>query len=57
MQPAKKAKPEIKVMTAFRLRPSLKDALKKAAAADDRTVNGLIERVLADYCRQQGFLK
>jgi hypothetical protein len=49
--------PETKVMTGLRFKPSLKAALVKAAAADDRTVNGLVERVLSDYCREHGFLK
>ncbi len=39
------------------VRPHPIRALVKAAADDDRTVNGLVERVLADYCRAKGFLK
>jgi hypothetical protein len=41
----------------LRLRPSLKAAAEKAAAEDQRSLTGLIEKLLADYCRKRGFLK
>jgi hypothetical protein len=30
---------------------------EKAAAADHRSLTSLIEKLLADYCRKEGFLK
>jgi hypothetical protein len=41
----------------LRLAPSLKKAAEKAAAADHRSLTSLIEKLLADYCRKEGFLK
>ena len=41
----------------LRLQPSLKAAAEKAAAADHRSLTGLIEKLLADYCRKRGLLK
>jgi hypothetical protein len=41
----------------LRLQPSLKDAAEKAAKADHRSLTGLIEKLLADYCQKRGFLK
>jgi hypothetical protein len=40
-----------------RLTPTLKSAAEKAAAAEHRTLTNLIEKVLTDYLRKQGFLK
>jgi hypothetical protein len=40
-----------------RLQPTLKAAAEKAAAADHRSLTGLIEKLLADYCRKRGLLK
>jgi len=34
----------------------LKDAATRAAAADQRTLTSLVEKLLTDYCRQHGFL-
>jgi hypothetical protein len=39
-----------------RLSQELKRATQKAAA-DRRTLSGLLEKLLVDYCREQGFLK
>jgi hypothetical protein len=41
----------------LRMQPSLKRALKKAAADDRRSVTGLIEKLLYDYLRKKGYLK
>jgi hypothetical protein len=41
----------------LRLQPSLKEAAEKAAAADHRSLTGLIEKLLADYCKKRGLLK
>jgi hypothetical protein len=41
----------------LRITPTLKAALDKASAADDRSVASYIERVLADHLRKKGFLK
>lgn len=40
----------------LRLNPELKEAAEKAAAADYRTLTSLIEKLLTDYCRANGFL-
>jgi hypothetical protein len=39
----------------MRMRPPFKDMVEKAAAADHRTLASLIEKLLADYCRENGF--
>jgi len=41
----------------LRLQPSLKAAAEKAAAADHRSLTGLVEKLLSDYCRKRGLLK
>jgi len=41
----------------LRLQPSLKAAAEKAAEADHRSLTGLIEKLLTDYCRKKGLLK
>jgi hypothetical protein len=41
----------------LRITPTLKAALDKAAAADDRSVASYVERALADHLRKKGFLK
>jgi hypothetical protein len=41
----------------LRIDPALKAAAEKAAAADHRSLTGLVEKLLADYCRKRGFLK
>jgi hypothetical protein len=34
--------------------PSLKAAAEKVAAEDHRSLNGLIEKLLTDYCKKRG---
>jgi hypothetical protein len=41
----------------MRISPALKAAAEKAAAADHRSLSSLIEKLLADYAKEQGFLK
>ena len=36
--------------------PELKDAAERAAAADQRSLTSLIEKLLTDYCQAHGFL-
>ena len=38
----------------LRLDPELKEAGEKAAAAEQVSLENLIERLLADYCRARG---
>jgi hypothetical protein len=40
----------------LRIRPSMKAAAEKAAAADERSLTSLIEKLLADYLRKKGYL-
>jgi hypothetical protein len=55
-RPKKPAK-NVKTVVALRIIPSVKKALQKAAAADDRTVSGLAEHVLLDWLKEHGYLK
>ncbi len=41
----------------LRINPALKAAAEKAATADHRSLTGLIEKLLLDYCQKRGFLK
>ena len=41
----------------MRMDPELKAAAEKAAADERRSLAGLIERMLEEYCRQYGYLK
>jgi hypothetical protein len=50
-------KREVKEVTAVRLRPSIKAALKKAALNDARTVNALLEKIAIDWLKEHGYLK
>jgi hypothetical protein len=50
-------KREIKVVTAIRLRPSVKQALQKAALDDARTINALLEKIAIDWLKAGGYLK
>ena len=52
-----KPKPEVKEVTAVRLRPSVKLALKKAATDDARTVNAMVEKIVVDWLKVGGYLK
>ena len=40
----------------LRIEPSLKVAAEKAAADDHRSLTSLIEKLLADYLRERGYL-
>jgi hypothetical protein len=41
----------------MRMDPELKAAAEKAAADERRSLAGLMERLLEEYCRQYGYLK
>jgi hypothetical protein len=41
----------------MRIDPELKEAAEKAAADDRRSLSSLIEKLLTDYCRDQGLLR
>jgi hypothetical protein len=41
----------------LRIAPKLKEAARKAAAQDQRTLSGLIERLLTEHCQKVGTLK
>jgi predicted HicB family RNase H-like nuclease len=52
--------PEKRLKTAqmnLRLKPELKAMAERAAAADNRTLTSLIEKLLIDYCRKKGLSK
>lgn len=40
----------------LRIDPAVKDAAYKAAADDQRSLTGLIEKLLIDYLRERGYL-
>jgi len=40
----------------LRIDPGLKEMADKAAAADQRSLTSLIEKLLTDYLRRRGFL-
>jgi hypothetical protein len=40
----------------LKIMPELKEAAEKAAAADQRTLTSLIEKLLTAYCEEHGFL-
>jgi hypothetical protein len=41
----------------LRVSPKLKEAARKAAEKDQRTLSGLIERLLTEHCERVGTLK
>jgi hypothetical protein len=41
----------------LRIQPSLKEAADKAAAADQRSLTSLVEKLLTDHLRKKGYLK
>jgi hypothetical protein len=41
----------------LRISPKRKEAARKAADKDQRTLTGLIERLLTEHCRKAGTLK
>lgn len=40
----------------FRVEPEIKEALEKAAKADDRSVSSMVERILKQWLIENGFL-
>lgn len=41
----------------IRLQPETKVALEKAAKDDTRSVSSMVEKILTDYLRKNGYLK
>jgi hypothetical protein len=41
----------------LRIQPSLKAAAEKAAAADQRSLTSLVEKLLTDHLKKKGYLK
>ena len=41
----------------LRVTPEFKELLEKAAADDQRSLTGLIEKVMTDYFRKKGYLR
>jgi hypothetical protein len=41
----------------IRISPKLKEAARKAAVLDQRTLSSLIERLLTEHCQRVGTLK
>lgn len=41
----------------FRVEPSVKEALEKAAKADMRSVSSLIEKILTEWLKTEGHLE
>jgi hypothetical protein len=54
--PKKPAK-DVKQVMAFRVKPGLRAALKKAAADDSRTPTALAEKILSDWLKDRNYLK
>jgi hypothetical protein len=50
-------KPEVREVTAIRLKASVKAALQKAADDDARSMTSLVERILVDWLKQNRYLK
>jgi hypothetical protein len=40
----------------IRIEPEIKDALARAADDDRRTVSSLVEKILADWLKERGYL-
>lgn len=50
--------PETKTaLVQLRMRPSLKEAAEQAAADDQRSLTSLIEKLLTDFLKKNGYLK
>ena len=41
----------------IRISPNLKEAARRAAEMDQRTLSSLVERLLTEHCRKAGTLK
>lgn len=44
-------------MLAFRVEAPVKQALERAAKADDRSVSNLVERILVNWLKENGHLR
>jgi len=54
---AKPARPEVTISTSVRFLPSVKKALDKAATDDARTTSQLVQKIVADWLKEKGYLK
>lgn len=54
--PKKPAK-DVKQVTAIRMKPASKVALKKASADDSRTPAAMAEKIIEDWLKANGYLK
>lgn len=41
----------------FRVEPEIKEGLERAAQDDTRSLSSMIEKILADWLREHGYLK
>jgi hypothetical protein len=55
--PTKEAKTGPGIITSTRFTPSVRAALDKAAAADTRTTSSLIQKIVTEWLKANGFLK
>jgi hypothetical protein len=55
--PAKGAKTGRGIITSARFAPAVRAALDKAAADDARTTSGLIQKIVTEWLKANGFLK
>jgi hypothetical protein len=56
-KPAKKPKAEGKIIFSVRLDVAERDALERAAKADDRTAAAVVRRLIRDFLKDGGLLK
>ena len=42
---------------AIRMEPEIREALKRAAEADQRSLSSMVDKVLADWAKAHGWLK
>jgi hypothetical protein len=56
-KPVKKTRAEGKIIFSVRLEVAERDALEKAAKADDRTAAAVVRRLIRDFLKDGGLLK
>jgi hypothetical protein len=54
---AKATKAVVLFPTSVKFTPAIKAALDKAAAADARSVSSLLQKIVSEWLKAQGFLK
>jgi hypothetical protein len=55
--PTKGAKTGPGIITSTRFTPAVRSALDKAAEADTRTTSSLIQKIVTEWLKENGFLK